>query len=147
MRVLISTTANEPWLVAPSGCLPSDPPGCEDDRGGIFNVNKSRSWEKKGSYDLYNERNLNYSGVGAFGFDTISLGFNNSGAPILTHQIAASFGTLDFFLGTWGIRPGTTNLTDFNDPIPNWILNLKSQGFISSLSWGYTAGCHSVFQG
>ena len=146
-RVLVSTTATQPWFVVPEGCTQYDPPDCGTSRGRLFYPNNSRTWQKEGVYNLHVEQNLMYDGNGIFGFDTIALGLQGTGAPILEHQIIAGIATKDFYIATWGVRPVPTNISNFNDPIPSWLENLKDRGFVASLSWGYTAGCYSEFIG
>ena len=34
-------------------------------------------------------KNLNYTGVGSYGFDTVGLGLPNGGGAVLEHQIVA----------------------------------------------------------
>ncbi|KAF4631862.1 hypothetical protein G7Y89_g6267 [Cudoniella acicularis] len=40
----------------------------------------------------------------------------------------------------FGLTPRRSNFTNFNDPIPSYMQNLKNVSLISSTSWAYTAG-------
>ena len=48
--------------------------------------------------------------------------------------------TFAFYFGVFGLNPRPTNFTDYNDPAPSYMSNLKAQNLIPSLSWSYTAG-------
>lgn len=50
---------------------------------------QSSSWDSIGLYELGLEANLNYTGNGKYGFETIGLEIQNSGGIILSHQIVA----------------------------------------------------------
>lgn len=39
-----------------------------------------------------------------------------------------------------GLNPRPSNFSDYSDPIPSYLSNLKTGSFIPSLSWAYTAG-------
>lgn len=47
MRVHIAIGGQETWVVAPSGCVDSDPNGdqCPSKRGGLFQANESSTWQ------------------------------------------------------------------------------------------------------
>ncbi|MCJ1252993.1 hypothetical protein MMC24_000800 [Lignoscripta atroalba] len=140
VRMLISTTGYQPYVVLPDGCISSDPPDCGSRRGGLFRINGSTTWQDQGFYELGEELNLNYTGNGDFGSDTISLGLLGTGAPSVTGQIVVGIATKDFYVGSWGINPKPTNLSDFNDPQQSLLTTLKEKNLIPSLSYGYTAG-------
>lgn len=46
----------------------------------------------------------------------------------------------EFFMGMMGLNPASTNFSDFNNPVPSYMSNLKAANKIPSLSYGYTAG-------
>lgn len=112
--VLISTAGYQTWAVAPGGCTASDGANCANLRGGIYNPRQSTTWtpneispntsspNKTDGFTLGLEKNLGYSGVGEYGFDTVTLGWQGSGGPSLDHQIVASIATIEFYLGTFG---------------------------------------------
>ncbi|KAI4112284.1 MAG: hypothetical protein LQ345_006546 [Seirophora villosa] len=151
VRVLISTTCSQPWAVDPLGCTARDPADCGSDRGGIFEKNKSSTWQGQGVYGLDQSLNLGYTGNGDFGLDTVTLGYpgSASGATAMEHQLLATVATTDFYVATWGIVPRPTNLSGADpqetifDPkrsYPSLLSTLKEQYKIPSLSFGYTAG-------
>lgn len=145
VNVLISTAGYQTWAVVPEGCTPSDPPSCAVLRGGKFLTNQSSTWTRNnvttnGTFTLGLELNLDYSGNGLFGYDTIGLGWQGSNGPSLDQQIVAGIATKEFYLGIFGLNPRPSNFTNFNHPVPSYMANLRERSMIPSLSWGYTAG-------
>ena len=142
---MISTTGYQTWVVVPQGCPSSEPFNCAQKRGGLFHYNQSSTWVQNnvtsnGTFHLALEENLGYTGNGLYGSDTIALGWQGSNGPSLDQQIVAGIATPDFYYGVFGLDPRPTNFTDFNNPVPSYLSNLRKQGLIPSLSWGYTAG-------
>jgi hypothetical protein len=134
-------------VVRPEGCKNSSVAQCDDSRGQLFNPNQSTSWsierlDNGGLFTLYTyyESFLNLTGNAYYGFDTLKLGIPGSGLPSLDHQIIAGIGTNNYWLGSLGLSPIPFNLSSISDPQPSFLSELKTQGFIPSLSWGYTAG-------
>lgn len=140
VRVLISTAGTATWVVVPEGCTSDGPSNCDGLRGQEFNVNKSSTWRFNNYYELLLESNLGYTGTGEFGFDTVGLGWQGSGGPVLDSQVVAGIASQDFWLGSFGLTPRPTNFTDFNDPQQSFMQTLKNKSMIPSLSWAYTAG-------
>ena len=141
VRVLISSASQDTWVVLPSGCGKSDPSTCPDDRGGLFNYNKSSTWSTHGLYELYNERNLGMNGNGLWGNDTLGLAVQGSGGPTLQNQVIACIVTDNFYLGMFGVNPKPTNYTGLDgDQQDSYMTSLKKQNIIPSTSFGYTAG-------
>lgn len=101
---------------------------------------QSSTWQAVNLYELGLESNLNYTGNGEYGVDTVGLQLPNSAGLTLTHQIVAGIATKDFLYGVFGLGPKPTNFTDFNQPQPSFMWSLKNQSIIPSLSWAYTAG-------
>ena len=93
------------------------------------------------------EANLGYSLNGEFGFDTVSLGLPGTNAPTVSSQLIAGIASTQFYVATLGIHPQATNLTDFTNPLPSLLTNMKTAGLISSISWAYTAGSFYEYQG
>jgi len=142
---MVSTTGYQIWAVAPQGCPSSEPMDCAKLRGSVYNYNQSSTWVRNnvtsnGTFALGLEENLGYTGNGLFGYDTVALGWQGSNGPSLDQQIVAGIATPDFYLGTFGLDPRPTNFTNYNNPVPSYMSNLKKQNIIPSLSWGYTAG-------
>ncbi|KAL8782810.1 MAG: hypothetical protein Q9213_005089 [Squamulea squamosa] len=147
VTVFISTAAHQTLAVTPLGCIASDPINCAQTRGGLFNPNKSTTWTPNTSstgntstYTLELETNLGYSGTAQYGFDSVALGWQGSGGPILDRQIVGGIATKDFYHGIFGLSPRPTNFTTFENPTASYLSNLKNRSLIPSLSWAYTAG-------
>ena len=130
------------WVVLPQGCTKNDPDSCPSQRGFTFKTNQSSTWESQGLFGLPLEEEslLGYSGNAEFGFDTITLGWQGSGALSLMHQVVAGFATKDFYLGNLGLTPRPVNFTDFNNPQQSVLGTLQNQSKIPGSSWAYTAG-------
>lgn len=139
-RVIVSTAGDETWVVLSPGCPTSYGSNCAFNRGGIFNVDNSTSWANIALYELDLELNLGYTGNGQFGYDTVTLGYPNSGGTKLSNQIVAGFAANDYWLGQFGIDPSPSNFSTLNDPQPSFLWTLRNQSLIPSTSWAYTAG-------
>jgi hypothetical protein len=141
VRVLVSTTSQVVWVVDPRACVfVTDKNTCADSRGGLFYSNISTTWQEEGLFDLYIDRNLNLTGNGMFGYDSVALGYLGQGGPNLQHQIVGSIAVEDFWFGHFGLHPKTTNFTDLSENVPSFMSTLKAQNLIPSVSWGYTQG-------
>lgn len=146
VKVMISTAGSQTWVVLPDGCTSLDPPDCITSRGGVFYANQSSTWRKNnvtsnGMFSLGLESNLGFIGNnGQFGYDTVRLGWQGGGGPSLDEQILAEIATKQFFLGVFGLNPRPTNFSNFSDPSPSYMSNLKEKSLIPSLSWSYSAG-------
>ena len=154
-RVLPSTAGQETWVPNPEGCTPSDPSNCGYARGAqVFNnqqstgfqTNESSSWQSLGVYDLNFETNLDYennvsyAGQGLYGFDTVGLQVENSGAITLNHQVVAGIALKQFYLGCFGLGVKPANFSSYSNPQPAFLPSAVNQSLIPSQSWGYTAG-------
>jgi hypothetical protein len=137
---MASTASPVTWAVIDQACPGGDSSSCAIARGDVFSINASTTWSSKGFFNLYLEGNLNYTGNGDYGSDTVGLGLTNQSGPALTNQVVAAIETTDFYFGVFGLNPQPTNFTTFNDPIPSYFSTLKSQNLIPSLTWSYTAG-------
>ncbi|CAD6445902.1 911f14ec-e970-4108-9906-f13cae20c75a [Sclerotinia trifoliorum] len=147
VQIFISTASNQPWVISPDGCTPSDPGTCLGSRGLNYNSSGSTTWvpntiNSEGEFALELESNLGLAGDGYYGSDTIMLGSPGSGSPSLSSQVLATITTHDFWLGLFGLNPAPTNFSGKTEPVPSYMSNLKSQGHIPSLSYGYTAGAY-----
>jgi hypothetical protein len=83
---------------------------------------------------------LGYDGKGRYGFDDITLGFQGGGGASLKNQTVAGIATKDYYMGLFGLAPRPTNFSSDDAAVPSFMENLRSQGKIPSISWGYTAG-------
>ncbi|KAG0649371.1 hypothetical protein D0Z07_4122 [Hyphodiscus hymeniophilus] len=141
-RVIISTAGDETWVVVGQGCIQSYGSNCAFNRGGIFSVENSTSWVDIGLFSLELESNLGYTGNGQFGYDSVTLGYPNSGGITLQKQVVAGLAAPDFWLGSFGLDPTPSNFTNLNDPQPSFLWNLVNESLVPSTSWGYTAGAY-----
>jgi len=145
VKVLVSTAGAQTWVVSPQGCIQSDPSDCPMSRGGVFQTNISSTWKQNNAtansiFPLLLEANLGSKGNGYYGYDTVALGGQSSGGPMLDQQVVGSIATKDFYLGIFGLHPGFSNLTTFGDSVPSYMSNLNQSGLIPSMTWSYTAG-------
>ncbi|PNS16369.1 hypothetical protein CAC42_103 [Sphaceloma murrayae] len=142
-----STAGYNTWVVMPEGCPASYPDDCSKRRGNVWNYNDSSTWTKKSEYSLGLNGNLGINVAGAFGWDTIMLGYQGAGGPSVDRSVLAYYFNTTYFLGVFGLKPQATNFTDpdnpalsFNDPQPSFLDRLRTRNAIPSLSWAYTAG-------
>ncbi|KAL8833442.1 MAG: hypothetical protein Q9176_007982 [Flavoplaca citrina] len=142
VRVFPSTAGSATWVVRPGGCEPPSQE-CTASRGGLFDQNRSSTWNELGPYTLALEQNLGRKGSGVFGLDTLSLGLTNTtGGPTLDSQIIAGIETEKWYNGILGLQQQPMNLSDFSDSQPTVLSTLRAKNLIPSLSWAYTAGAH-----
>lgn len=106
----------------------------------MFGISNSSTWSDIGLFEFDLQTNLNYTGNGDFGFDSVSLGYPGGGGPSLTRQVVAGMAATDFWLGYFGLDPEPCNFTTYNNPQPSYLRSLYNSSLIPSLSWGYTAG-------
>jgi hypothetical protein len=90
-------------------------------------------------YTLDLEEHLGYIGKGRYGFDTVQIGWDRSGAKA-ENQTVVGIATKDYFMGLFGLNPQSTSYTGANTPVLSFMGSLKKNSVIPSLSWGYTAG-------
>ena len=121
-------------------CSGGDDSPCATDRGEIFSPNESTTWKSEGIYNLYIEGNLNYTGNGEYGLDTLGLGLTSTQGPSVDGQVIAGIVTTEFDFGILGMNVQPTNFTNFTDPIPSFFQTLKNKNMIPSLTYSYTAG-------
>ena len=145
VKVLVSTASSQIWAVVPDGCVQSDPANCSISRGGLFQPNSSSTWNRNqdaagGLFPINLEINLNDTGVGLYGYDTVTLGGQGSSGPTLDQQVVAGIATKAFYLGLFGLNPESMPLPETSAPLPNYLSSMNQSDLIPSLSWSYTAG-------
>ena len=145
IKALISTASSQTWAVLPEGCVQNDPANCSTSRGGVFRPDSSSSWNQNqdvagGLFPLTLETNLNLTGVGLYGYDTVSLDGQGSNGSTLKQQVVAGVATKAYYLGLFGLNPHSAPLPESSAPLPNYLSSLNQSGLIPSLSWSYTAG-------
>lgn len=137
-RVLVSTAIPNQWVVLAEACSDGS---CATNRGNnLFNPNASSTWVQDRIFNLLFEQDLNYTGNGLYGFDTVGLGFADNETVVLKNQTVAGIVQNDFWLGYIGINPQPTNFTTLANPVPSFFKNMHTQGLIPSLSYSYSAG-------
>lgn len=92
-------------------------------------------------------RNLGFDSNAIYGYDTVGLGGQGEEGPTLKNTTLGGMAVEDFYLGFLGVNPKPTNFSSFNDPAPSYMQILKDEGYIASLSFGYTAGAIYRFTG
>lgn len=80
------------------------------------------------------------SAEAVFGNDTLGLGIQGSGGPVLTKQVIGAYSSTAFYIGMLGLNPASTNFTPQDQGIPSYMSTLKAGNLIPSSSFGYTAG-------
>ncbi|KAK4965531.1 hypothetical protein LTR42_012287 [Elasticomyces elasticus] len=141
IRTFVSFAAWQTLAVVEQGCQgASDFDACAGTRGYIFNQTASTTFENIGLYGWGIESNLGLDGNAIYGYDTVGLGGAGESGPILANTTVGGFAVEDFYLGVFGINPKPTNFTNFNEPSPSFMTQLKEQDYISSVSASYTAG-------
>ncbi|KAJ4299430.1 hypothetical protein N0V90_004675 [Kalmusia sp. IMI 367209] len=152
VHVFVSTASQQTWVVNKRACIrnETDPTSnatvekqdsaCYEGRGWTYNTSASSTWDFNGFYQLWIEKNLELTGNGQYGWDTVGLGLPGEEGPTLANTTVGTVITSDFWLGHFGVNPKPTNFTNFTDPSPSYMSFLFDQKHIPSLSFGYTAG-------
>ncbi|KAK0642546.1 hypothetical protein DIS24_g8954 [Lasiodiplodia hormozganensis] len=149
-RVLISTRGSAAWVPDPDLCNRQGLlPNCSSTRGVDPYVNKpsygfmpntSNSWNTLGTYDLLLESDHGFVGNGIYGLDNVSLVQDgDSDSFTLDNTLVVGMNSSSYWMGLLGIGVSKTSMAGNRDR-ESIIVNLKNQGRIPSLSYGYTAG-------
>ncbi|KXT10089.1 hypothetical protein AC579_8965 [Pseudocercospora musae] len=146
VRTFVSFASYQTWVVLPEGCqAAASERACAESRGSLFARNESSTWREQGIYDLWIEKNLDYTGNAMYGYDTVALGGVGEAGPTVSNTTVGALAVEDFYLGLLGLNPKPTNFTTFNQGSPSYMTLLKEQGYIPSLSFAYTAGAQYRF--
>lgn len=142
VRLLPSITGSTIWVVLPQGCQDSSVSTCNFDRGGIFAVNQSSTWEQKGFFQLPldPEHYLPFTGAAQFGFDNMTFDWQGDDVMSVDHQVVAGYKTNDFYIGALGLSPVPVHIANISDQYPSFVGMLKKGNHIPSYSYSYTAG-------
>ncbi|KAF4550534.1 Hypothetical protein D9617_17g048020 [Elsinoe fawcettii] len=138
-RVFASWQGYQTWVIHPEGCAPSDT-SCVNRRGGVFNMNNSKTWEDVGLYNLAMQANLGLGGNAYFGYDVVGLGGAGEEGPTLENSTVGDLAVYTFYMGILGLNPKPSNWTSFSNGAPSLMTQFKQKGIIPSVSFGYTAG-------
>ncbi|CAO2657587.1 Nn.00g037130.m01.CDS01 [Neocucurbitaria sp. VM-36] len=151
LRVLPASDQSTTWLILPEACSVASHAStedCADLRGGLYMRNVSTTWKEFGQYALntYLESRVGYDGDGLYGYDVLSMGWTGDGLPTLDNQSIAGIITPNFTVGGLALNPRPINFTDYNNPVPSFLQNLRDMNDtpIPSLSWSYTAGAYNL---
>ncbi|MCJ1359707.1 MAG: hypothetical protein MMC33_009709 [Icmadophila ericetorum] len=134
VNVFPSTASEETWVIGLGGCDLTSL--CASDRGGLFELNTSSTWQELNYYDLGLDPQLGFGGIGNYGLDNISL----SDTISVPQQIVSVINTTDYWLGLFGLGVTPTNFTNANQP--TFLSSMANHSYIPSLSYGYTAGAY-----
>lgn len=107
-----------------------------------FQANLSSTWHEIGIYQTATREELGYNASGLYGLDTLGLMIANSGGPTLTNQTIGAVINPRLWVGWLGMDVKPSNFSDFENPQRSLIKTLKDEGYIPSLSYGYTAGAY-----
>ncbi|KAF2020157.1 acid protease [Aaosphaeria arxii CBS 175.79] len=152
LRALVSTASQQTWAIHSTACIvnETDPKtqkevettddACYEGRGYTFNITQSESWDERGFYQLWTEKNLGLVGNGQYGFDEVGTGFPGEDGPTVKNSTVGTLVTENFWLGHIGVNPKPTNFSAFTDPAASYMTSLFKQKAIPSVSFGYTAG-------
>lgn len=91
-------------------------------------------------YELGIETNLGLNSSGAYGFDSVTLGWQGSGGPSYGHTVVATLAAETYYVGMFGVKPIPTNFTGYNDPQQSFMQYLRNSSQIAGQNYGYTAG-------
>jgi len=137
-------------VIHPQGCLVytnTTGTSCEQSRGGIFASNTSSTWDDVGLYGFNIETNLGFNGNAYFGYDAVGLGGPGEGGPTLTNTTVGDFAVTNPWIGLFGLNPKPTNFSTQLNGATSYMTQLKQQGLIPSVSFGYNAGAKYRFTG
>jgi hypothetical protein len=107
-----------------------------DERGGLFNLSKSTTWEKEGTYLLGLDTQLGFNGSGDYGLDVLSFGDNG---PNIPKSIIGSISTAEYVTGFFGLGIVSGNFSDGQHKSPIGAL-VETDNLSPSHSYGFTAG-------
>lgn len=137
---MVSTAAATVLTVGANGCPSVYPADCINQRGFLFLPNESLTWVPNSIFELGVGVNLGLDTNANVGFDTVTLGWQGSGGPSVSHNVVFNLYTPIYWLGAFGLNPMPSNFTTLNDPQPSFMQQLVNNNSIPSLSYGYTAG-------
>ncbi|KAH7380033.1 aspartic peptidase domain-containing protein [Pyrenochaeta sp. MPI-SDFR-AT-0127] len=150
-RVLPSTVTSETFLPLAGACKEGAPDNCPFLRGAEiykgklntgFQAKDSSTWHEIGIYNVAVRKELGYNASGLYGLDRLGLMVANSGGPTLEKQVIGGVVNPRLWVGRLGMDVKPSNFSEYENPQRNMMLTLKEEGYIPSLSYGYTAGAY-----
>ena len=121
------------------GNTPKDPGAASPAASTGFWGYLSSTWNPISNTTLENGGNPSFSGYGSYGSDLVGLGPTpDAGLSIEQKTIVAGASIDSMFIGSLGLQP--SNSSKLEKSSPRLLTNLKSDGLIPILSYGYTAG-------
>lgn len=155
-RILPSAATGALILPDYRGCQPAngDPFNCGQLRG-VFESNNqtlgfqsdtSETWQPivpgLSLFQTGLEGYLGYAANASFGHDSVGLMVQNSGGPTLPDQLVGSLKKMPFFVGLLGLNTMPINFTNYDKPQRSFLVALKEEQNIPSLSYAYNAGAY-----
>ena len=126
---------------------------CAQDRGvgqvqgspvrGLVTSPDSTTWKDAGVADLaVPSWDFNGTSVprGAYGLDYLGIGQGSPKSYVVPDMYVAGTQSEDFYLGQFGLGPGSTNIGSRKDAVDSFISSMKTSKFTPSASYSYTAG-------
>lgn len=148
VRTFVSFSIYQNLAVLPQGCQGSaNESTCADARGWIFDPDDSSTFQEIGIYDTWVGSDLGYQTNAKYGFEAVGLGSEAADGPTLANTTLGGMAAESYYLGFFGLSPEPTNFSTFGSPTTSYMVQLKEQGMIPSLSFSYTAGAHYRFGG
>lgn len=121
------------------GKTPKDPGAANPAASTGFLGYLSSTWSSISHTTLTNDEDLSVSGNGTYGLEMVGLGPTpDAGLSINQKTLVAGADVDSLFLGSLGLQP--SNSSRFEESSSSLLTNLKNDGLIPSLSYGYTAG-------
>ncbi|KAF3003224.1 hypothetical protein E8E13_009889 [Curvularia kusanoi] len=155
-RILPSAATGAIILPDYRGCQPDagDPSNCGELRGVFESNNQTLGWQSDLSvtwnpidsglslFQTGLQGYLGYAANASFGDDSVGLMVQNSDGPTLVDQLVGSLKKLPFFVGFLGLDPMAINFTTYDRPQRSFLVALRDEKKIPSLSYAYNAGAY-----
>lgn len=142
LQLLASTEIPETLVVVSLGCQGAAL-NCSDARGGVFDLDGSRTWSNKSSgesiFKITAEVNLELDVNGLYGFDTVQIGSPGGSNATVEHQVVAGIAAPELYVGSLGLHNRKV-VFQADQPETSFISLLSSTKQIPSSSYGFFAG-------
>ncbi|KAH8712171.1 aspartic peptidase domain-containing protein [Phaeosphaeriaceae sp. PMI808] len=149
VRLLPSTASSVTSVIIGEGnCAFGATANCTDLHGGVFDWQKSNTWEPLANTSLRVDDFVNKTVQANFGFEKIKLSAPVAEVAVVNKALIAGVpGTNLTWFGTLGLNPRPINiLNSINSAQVSMVQGMKDQGLIPSLSWAYTTGAGSEIE-
>lgn len=144
LRLLASTEIPETLVVVSIDCQGAAL-NCSDARGGIFDLDGSRTWSNKSGeksfFNIISEVKLLQSDVNAlYGFDTVQIGSPGGSNATVEQQVVAGIAAPELYVGSLGLHNRDVLFQADQQGQKSFISRLSRTKQIPSLSYGFFAG-------